>query len=59
MSTLKWFATVWLGLTALNLITTDAGAGKVTGLLGWATTLLDHALSPAYPGLADFTGTTT
>lgn len=53
MRTLGWMVSAWLGLSALQLVTSSGGSGKFAGLLSGARTVFDHVLSPDVPAIPD------
>jgi hypothetical protein len=52
-STLSWMFSAWLGLTALQLVTSAGGSSKVAGLLAGVRVVVDRALDPNLPAIPD------
>ena len=53
MRTVGWFVSAWLALAALQLVTSSTGSGRLSGLLGGATNVLDRVLDPGVPAIPD------
>lgn len=50
---LRGAAAAWLGLVALQALTTKGGAGAATGLLGAVDGLVKRVLDPSVPAIPD------
>jgi hypothetical protein len=51
-------ATAWLGLVALQVVTTSSGSSKVGGVLNWVNSVVSRALDPNVAALPDYSTAT-
>jgi hypothetical protein len=46
----------WLGLVALQALTSEGGSGKAAGLIDFLSSVVDRALDPTVPAIPDLAG---
>jgi len=54
----RGFLVGYLGLVALSVAVSPGGSTKTSGLFGWASTVIDRALSPDVPAIPDRSAST-